>query len=73
MVSGVSVQVSGNSLIAWRMEGWEARTPEAMKPLSLQASKLSILPAIILTPDTRHLKPKLKRISNAKTNPCFGN
>jgi hypothetical protein len=58
MVSGVSVQVSGNSLIAWRLEGWEARRPEAMKPLSFQASKLSSLPAILLTPETRYPIPK---------------
>jgi hypothetical protein len=48
--------MSGDSLIAWRLEGWEARMPEAMKPLSLQASKLSSLPAIFLTPDTYNLK-----------------
>jgi hypothetical protein len=56
-VSGVSVQVSGNSLIAWRLESWEASMPKAVKPLSLQASKLSSLPAILLTPDTRNLTP----------------
>jgi hypothetical protein len=44
--------VSGNWLIAWRLEGWEAGRPEAMKPLSLQASKLSSLPAILMTPET---------------------
>jgi hypothetical protein len=49
-VSGV--KVSGNSLIAWRLEGWEARRPEAMKPLSFQASNLSSLPAVLLTPET---------------------
>ena len=54
-VSGVSVQVSVNLLMAWRLEGWQARTPEEMKPLSLQASELSSLPAILLTPDTRNL------------------
>jgi len=41
--------------MAWRLEGWQARTPEEMKPLSLQASELSSLPAILLTPDTRNL------------------
>jgi hypothetical protein len=39
-------------VIAWRLEGWEAGRLQAMKPLSLQASKLSSLPAIFLTPDT---------------------
>jgi hypothetical protein len=33
--------------------------PEAMKPLSLQAFKLSSLPAIFLIPETRHPTPLL--------------
>jgi hypothetical protein len=39
-------------LEAGKLGSWKARTPEAMKPLSLQASKLSSLPAILLTPET---------------------
>ena len=55
--------MSGISIIAWRLESWEARTPEAMKSLSLQASKLSSLSAILTTAETifcgmRNLKPK---------------
>jgi hypothetical protein len=43
--------VSGTipTLIARRLASWEARKPEAMTVLSLQASKLSSLPAILLT------------------------
>jgi len=37
--------------LARRLESWEARKPEAMTFLSLQASKLPSLPAIFLTPD----------------------
>jgi hypothetical protein len=47
--------VSANSLIAWRLEGREARRPEAVKLLSFQASKLSSLPAILLTPEKEDL------------------
>jgi hypothetical protein len=52
VIIGFRFQVSGNSLIAWRLEGWEARKLNEMKPLRIQASKLSSLPAILLTPDT---------------------
>jgi hypothetical protein len=38
--------------IARGLESWEARKPEAMTFLSLQSSKLSILPAILLTPES---------------------
>jgi hypothetical protein len=37
-------------LVATRPESWEARKPEALTFLSLQTSKLSSLPAILLTP-----------------------
>jgi hypothetical protein len=37
--------------MAWRLEGWEAWKPGVMKHLRLQASKLSSLPAILLTPE----------------------
>jgi hypothetical protein len=38
--------------LARRLESWEARKSEAMTFLSLQASKLSSLPATLLTPET---------------------
>jgi hypothetical protein len=44
--------VSGNWLIAWRLEGWEAWMLEGSKALSLPASWLPSLPAILLTPET---------------------
>jgi hypothetical protein len=57
--------VAGNWLIAWRLEGWEAERPEAMKPLSLQASKLSSLPAILTTPDTMDIV-RFKELNRTK-------
>jgi hypothetical protein len=72
-VYGFRFQCSGvrqfaHSLEAGRLRSQEAGSGEAFEPSSIPAFK----PSSYFT-DTRHLKPKLRRIKNAKINPCFGN